>query len=218
MGGRSAGLKAGDGQRLAVMVQEQEAAFDFTVEEGGHVMGQQARKRLLETDSREDMGAGRGDLAHTGLASLQGQGFSTLSGRGEAAGAYRPGPGSDGSAGAGRADQPPGHQVPAPAHGAGARSGCTVVAAIHDLNLAAAYCHQLYALKDRVIVGRARPRAPYPFLREVYEVEAEGAHRTGRLPAGVLYRPAYHKNGPQAAPEASFWQPVESQAGCPSST
>ena len=40
-------------QRLAVMVQEQEAAFDFTVEEVV-MMGRQARKRLLETDSRED--------------------------------------------------------------------------------------------------------------------------------------------------------------------
>ena len=37
-------------QRLAVMVQEQEAAFDFTVEEVV-MMGRQARKRLLETDS-----------------------------------------------------------------------------------------------------------------------------------------------------------------------
>lgn len=40
-------------QRMAVMVQEQEAAFDFTVEEVV-MMGRQARKRLLETDSRED--------------------------------------------------------------------------------------------------------------------------------------------------------------------
>ena len=54
-------------------------------------------------------------------------------------------------------------------------SGCTVVAAIHDLNLAAAYCHRLYALKDGVIVGEGAPKELLTpaFLREVYEVEAE---------------------------------------------
>ena len=63
-------------QRLAVMVQEQEAAFDFTVEEVV-MMGRQARKRLLETDSREDRALVGEILAHTGLASLREQGFST---------------------------------------------------------------------------------------------------------------------------------------------
>lgn len=55
------------------------------------------------------------------------------------------------------------------------QSGRTVVAAIHDLNLAAAYCHRLYALKNGVIVGEGTPRELLTpaFLREVYEVEAE---------------------------------------------
>ena len=66
-------------QRLAVMVQEQEAAFDFTVEEVV-MMGRQAGKRLLETDSREDRALVGEILARTGLASLREQGFSTLSG------------------------------------------------------------------------------------------------------------------------------------------
>jgi len=57
-------------QRLAVMVQEQEAAFDFTVEEVV-MMGRQARKRLLETDSREDRALVGEILARTGLASLR---------------------------------------------------------------------------------------------------------------------------------------------------
>ncbi len=67
-------------QRLAVMVQEQEAAFDFTVEEVV-MMGRQARKRLLETDSQEGPGAGRPrSWPHTQLTPLREQGFSTLSG------------------------------------------------------------------------------------------------------------------------------------------
>ena len=152
-------------QRLAVMVQEQEAAFDFTVEEVV-MMGRQARKRLLESDSREDRALVGEILARTGLASLREQGFSTLSG------------GEKQRVLIARAlaqqtavlvlDE---LQLMELVRG----SGCTVVAAIHDLNLAAAYCHRLYALKDGVIVGEGAPKELLTpaFLREVYEVEAE---------------------------------------------
>lgn len=162
-------------QRLAVMVQEQEAAFDFTVEEVV-MMGRQARKRLLETDSREDRALVGEILARTGLASLREQGFSTLSG------------GEKQRVLIARAlaqqtavlvlDEPTNHldikyqlQLMELVRG----SGCTAVAAIHDLNLAAAYCHRLYALKDGVIVGEGAPKELLTpaFLREVYEVEAE---------------------------------------------
>ena len=113
-------------QRLAVMAQEQEAAFDFTVEEVV-MMGRQARKRLLETESQEDRALVTQVLELTQLTSLREQGFSTLSG-GE-----------------------------------------------KHLNLAAAYCHRLYALKNGVIVGEGTPRELLTpaFLREVYEVESE---------------------------------------------
>ena len=153
-------------QRLAVMVQEQEAAFDFTVEEVV-MMGRQARKRLLETDSREDRALVGEILARTGLASLREQGFSTLSG------------GEKQRVLIARAlaqqtavlDIKYQLQLMELVRG----SGCTVVAAIHDLNLAAAYCHRLYALKDGVIVGEGAPKELLTpaFLREVYEVEAE---------------------------------------------
>ena len=106
-------------QRLAVMVQEQEAAFDFTVEEVV-MMGRQARKRLLETDSREDRALVGEILARTGLASLREQGFSTLSGGEKQRVLIARALAQQTAVRAGRADQPPGHQVPAPAHGAGA--------------------------------------------------------------------------------------------------
>ena len=55
------------------------------------------------------------------------------------------------------------------------KSGCTVVAAIHDLNLAASYCDRLYAMKDGHIVGHGAPRELLTpdFLRALYEVEVE---------------------------------------------
>lgn len=101
-------------------------------------------------------------------------------------------------------------------------SGCTVVAAIHDLNLAAAYCHRLYALKDGVIVGEGAPKELLTpaFLREVYEVEAEVLTGTGRLPAGVLL-PVPHiiKTAPGSA-RGPFYSASQSKArrGVPSST
>ncbi len=204
-------------QRLAVMVQEQEAAFDFTVEEVV-MMGLQARKRLLETDSREDRALVGEILARTGLASLREQGFSTLSG------------GEKQRVLIARAlaqqtavlvlDEPTNHldikyqlQLMELVRG----SGCTVVAAIHDLNLAAAYCHRLYALKDGVIVGEGAPKELLTpaFLREVYEVEAEVL--TGRDGScGCSFtRPAYHKNAPGSA-RGPFYSASQSKArrGC----
>ena len=202
-------------QRLAVMVQEQEAAFDFTVEEVV-MMGRQARKRLLETDSREDRALVGEILARTGLASLREQGFSTLSG------------GEKQRVLIARAlaqqtavlvlDEPTNHldikyqlQLMELVRG----SGCTVVAAIHDLNLAAAYCHRLYALKDGVIVGEGAPKELLTpaFLREVYEVRRR-CSPDGTAPCGCSFtRPAYHKNGPRAAPGGRFILPASRKPG-----
>ena len=123
-------------QRLAVMAQEQEAAFDFTVEEVV-MMGRQARKRLLETESQEDRALVTQVLERTQLTPLREQGFSTLSG--------------------------------------GEKQRVLMARALAQQNLAAAYCHRLYALKNGVIVGEGTPRELLTpaFLQEVYEVEAE---------------------------------------------
>lgn len=162
-------------QRLAVMAQEQEAAFDFTVEEVV-MMGRQARKRLLETESQEDRALVTQVLERTQLTPLREQGFSTLSG------------GEKQRVLMARAlaqqtpililDEPTNHldiKYQLQLMELLRQSGRTVVAAIHDLNLAAAYCHRLYALKNGVIVGEGTPRELLTpaFLREVYEVEAE---------------------------------------------
>ena len=162
-------------QRMAVMVQEQEAAFDFTVEEVV-MMGRQARKRLLETDSKEDWALVGEILDLTGLSPLRKQGFVTLSG------------GEKQRVLIARAlaqqtavlvlDEPTNHldiKYQLQLMELVLKSGCTVVAAIHDLNLAASYCDRLYAMKDGCIVGHGAPRELLTpdFLRALYEVEAE---------------------------------------------
>ena len=162
-------------QRLAVMVQEQEAAFDFTVEEVV-MMGRQARKRLLETDSREDRALVGEILARTGLASLREQGFSTLSG------------GEKQRVLIARAlvqdtpclilDEPTNHldiKYQLQLMELVRVLGRTVVAAIHDLNLAALYCQRLYVMKAGRVAASGTPEEVLTpeLLREIYEVEAE---------------------------------------------
>ena len=143
-------------QRLAVMAQEQEAAFDFTVEEVV-MMGRQARKRLLETESQEDRALVTQVLERTQLTPLREQGFSTLSG-GEKQRVLMA---------RALAQQTPILILDEPTNHLDIKYQLQ--------NLAAAYCHRLYALKNGVIVGEGTPRELLTpaFLREVYEVEAE---------------------------------------------
>lgn len=193
-------------QRLAVVVQEQEASFDFTVEEVV-LMGRHARKGLLEAETEGDQALVREMLRRVGLDRAREQSFSTLSG------------GEKQRVMIARAlsqqtpclilDEPTNHldikyqmelmdlvrELP-----------CTVVAAIHDLNLAAMYCDRLYALKDGRIVGSGTPEEllTEAFIRDVYEVEARVSREDGLL--RVLFEPAWRKR-PRGG--------VRSNGGCP---
>lgn len=63
--------------------------------------------------------------------------------------------------------------------------GVTVLAALHDLNLAAAYCDHIYVLHDGMIAGSGAPRDVFTpeLIRDVFGVEAscEIHPITGRL-------------------------------------
>lgn len=54
----------------------------------------------------------------------------------------------------------------------------TVISAIHDLNIAAAYCDRIYVLKDGEIVGYGTPEEVLnpEFIRKIYNVETEVVH------------------------------------------
>ena len=162
-------------QRLAVVVQEHEGGFDFTVEEVV-LMGRRARQRLLEADSGADRILVDRVLAQTRLTDLRDRSFSTLSG------------GEKQRTLIARAlaqqtevlllDEPTNHlDIKYQLQLLELMKGldCTVVAALHDLNLAAIYCSRLYTLKDGRVVGMGTPEELLTpdFLREVYEVRAE---------------------------------------------
>lgn len=51
----------------------------------------------------------------------------------------------------------------------------TVISAIHDMNIAAAFCDKIYVLKDGHIVDYGTPREVLTrkLLKEIYEVNSE---------------------------------------------
>ena len=53
--------------------------------------------------------------------------------------------------------------------------GITVIGALHDLNIAAAYCDKIYVLKDGVLEGYGTPEEVLTpeLIRRIYKVEAE---------------------------------------------
>ena len=70
----------------------------------------------------------------------------------------------------------------------------TVIAAVHDLNIAAMYCDRLYAVKDGRVVGQGRPEELLTptFIREVYEVDARVmTDEDGHL--HILFHPGMEK-------------------------
>lgn len=53
--------------------------------------------------------------------------------------------------------------------------GIEVIAAIHDLNIAAMYCDKIYVLKDGEIIKYGKPKdvLTKEIIKDVYEVDAE---------------------------------------------
>ena len=54
----------------------------------------------------------------------------------------------------------------------------TVISAIHDLNIAAAYCDRIYILKDGVLEGCGTPAEVLTpeTIKRIYKVDAEVAY------------------------------------------
>lgn len=162
-------------QQLAVVIQEQEASFDFTVEEVV-MMGRHAKKKMMESENEADREIVHQTLRATGLYEIRERSFITLSG-GEKQRAF-----------IARAlvqdtpclllDEPTNHldiKYQLELMNLVKAQKKTVVAVIHDLNIASMYCDRLYALKEGKIVASGTPKQVLTpeFIKEVYEVEAE---------------------------------------------
>ena len=162
-------------RRIAVVAQHNYYNFDFSVKDVA-LMGRAPHKRALDRDTAEDFRIVAESLETVGMAAFAERSFSTLSG------------GEQQRVILGRAlaqrtpclilDEPTNHldikyqlQLMDLVRGLDR----TVIAAVHDLNIAAMYCDRLYAVKDGRVVGQGSPEELLTpeFIREVYEVDAQ---------------------------------------------
>ena len=162
-------------RKMAVVAQHNYYNFDFSVTEVV-LMGRSPHKNMLERDNARDYEIVREALRIVGMEAFAERNFSTLSG------------GEQQRAILARAlaqqtpslilDEPTNHldithQLQLLKIVKGLRA--TVLSAIHDLNIAAAFCDKIYVLKSGEIVGQGTPRQVLTpqFIRDIYQVEAE---------------------------------------------
>jgi iron complex transport system ATP-binding protein len=171
-------------REVGVVLQERVNETAFTVREMV-LMGRGPHKRLLERDTNQDLQIVASALARVGISSLADRAFDTLSG------------GEKQRVMIARAlaqtprlfvlDEPTTHLDIGHQHetlGMMRGLGITTIAALHDLNLAAAYCDEIFVLKAGSIRTHGAPSEVLSaaLIEEVYGVKAAiGCHPlTGR--------------------------------------
>ena len=178
--------------QLAVVAQHNCYSFDFDVLQVV-LMGRSPHKKILDRDNAEDYAIARHALETVGLAGFEKRSFSTLSG------------GEQQRVILARAltqqtecmvlDEPTNHldikyqlQIMDIVKGL----DLTVVAAVHDLNIAAMYCDRLISVKDGMIVGCAAPEQllTEKFIYELYGVRTKvNTSENGRI--NIIYLPQH---------------------------
>ena len=181
-------------RQVAVVAQHNYYNFDFSVRDVV-MMGRSPHKRALERDNARDHQMVARALETVGMADFAQRSFATLSG------------GEQQRVILARAlaqdtpclilDEPTNHldikyqlQLMDIVKGLDR----TVIAAIHDLNIAAMYCDRLYAVKEGRVVASGRPEEVLTpeLIRAVYEVEAE-VLRDGGGGLRIFYHPGSHR-------------------------
>lgn len=162
-------------KRLAVLSQHNNYNFDFTVKDIV-LMGRSPHKKFMERDNKEDYDIVNEALKKVDMFEFKDRSFQSLSG------------GEQQRVILARAlaqqpqclilDEPTNHldikyqlQLMRIVKGL----GIEVIAAIHDLNIAAMYCDKIYVLKDGEIIKYGNPKEvlTQKLIKEVYEVDAE---------------------------------------------
>ena len=162
-------------KRLAVLSQHNNYNFDFTVKDIV-LMGRSPHKKFMERDNEEDYDIVNEALKKVDMFEFKDRFFQSLSG------------GEQQRVILARAlaqqpkclilDEPTNHldikyqlQLMRIVKGL----GIEVIAAIHDLNIAAMYCDKIYVLKDGEIIKNGKPKdvLTQELIKDVYEVDAE---------------------------------------------
>lgn len=170
-------------ERLAVVAQESEANFDFTVGEVVQ-MGRYPRKRLMEAANEQDREKVKESLQLVGMEDFLNRSFLTLSG------------GEKQRVLIARAlaqetemvilDEPTNHldigsQIKTLSllkH-----SGKTVLTTLHDLSLAARFCDRIYVLKDgeNLCDGKPSELISSELVKTLYHIDAEVFQRNKKI-------------------------------------
>ncbi|MCM3713768.1 ABC transporter ATP-binding protein [Halalkalibacter oceani] len=177
---------------MAVVSQEGAAQFDFSVEEMV-LMGRSPHKKWFEADSDDDRRVVKRALEQVGLWEDRERSFITLSG------------GEKQRVMIARAiaqqaqilvlDEPTNHldihhqlQVMEIAR----ELGVTIIAALHDLNIAAAYCDRIYVVDNGEIVASGTPAEVLTeqLLRRVFQVETDVIIHPKTNSVHITYLPA----------------------------
>ena len=162
-------------KRLAVLSQHNNYNFDFTVKDIV-LMGRSPHKKFMERDNKEDYDIVNEALKKVDMFEFKDRSFQSLSG------------GEQQRVILARAlaqqpqclilDEPTNHldikyqlQLMRIVKGL----GIEVIAAIHDLNIAAMYCDKIYVLKDGEIIKNGKPKdvLTQELIKDVYEVDSE---------------------------------------------
>lgn len=181
--------------RLAVVAQHNFYSFDFSVLDVV-LMGRSPHKKILERENLRDFEIARKALKVVGMEAFENRNFSTLSG------------GEQQRVILARAltqkteclvlDEPTNHldikyqlQIMDIVKGL----DVTVVAAIHDLNIAAMYCDRLIAVKGGKIVANGTPQEVLTeqFIYDMYEVRTEVNYNEGNGRMNIIYIPEHWK-------------------------
>ena len=178
-------------KRIAVLAQHNYYNFEFSVRDVV-LMGRSPHKRHMERDNAEDFRIVQEALELVGMGNFADRSFSTLSG------------GEQQRVILARAlaqqtpclilDEPTNHmdvKYQLQLMDIVKKLNRTIISAVHDLNIAAMYCTQIYVLKAGRVVAYGTPEEVLTekMIREVYEVEAEVFRdRKGLL--RILYHPS----------------------------
>ena len=162
-------------QKLAVVAQHNYYNFEFSVRDVV-MMGRAPHKRALDRDTAEDYQIMRQSLKAVGMQEFEERSFSTLSG-GEQQRIILA---------RALAQQTPCLILDEPTNHLDIKYqlwlmdivknlDCTVISAVHDLNIAAMYCDRLYAMKQGKVIAQGTPHQLLTpdLIRELYEVDTE---------------------------------------------
>ena len=178
---------------VAVVSQHNYYNFDFKIEEVVS-MGRTPHKKFMEFDNEEDAKIVNDALEKVSMADFKGRQFYTLSG------------GEQQRIILARAlaqqtpcmvlDEPTNHldiKYQLQLMDLVKELKCTTLCALHDLNIAAAYCDRLYLMKEGRVYAQGKPEAVLTkeIIKDVYEVDVRVnmIPETGLL--NIVYTPGY---------------------------